>query len=174
MTEKFSDMLAEDGKKNSLGRAEEVVQLVIDDKSRLDELYSCLFEDNPWLRMRAIDAFEKVCQVHPKWIEPYIDRLFDDFGNNTQASIQWHIAEIIGETNLTSTQKKLAADWLVTRLEDDNVDWIVAANTMKTLEQFVRDGSFARDQFIPLLYRQQKHRSNAVVKRATKILDSFQ
>lgn len=170
MTEKFADMLAEDGKKNSLGRAEEVVQIVLADQARLEELYQCLFEDNAWLRMRAIDAFEKVCRVHPEWIELYIDRLFDDFARDTQPSIQWHIAQIVGETNLTPTQRQRAIKWLALRLQDPAVDWIVAANSMTTLVQFVRDGSFAKQDVVPLLKRQQKHHSNSIVRKATKLL----
>ncbi len=173
MTEKFADMLAEDGKKNSLGRAEEVVQIVLSDKTRLKELYLCLFEDNAWLRMRAIDAFEKICRVQPEWIEPYIDRLFDDFGSDTQASIQWHMAEIAGETELTSTQKRRAITWLTERLQDPHVDWIVAANSMNTLATFVSEGSVAKNDLLPLLKQQQSHHSKAVVRRATKILESL-
>lgn len=173
MTEQFTDILREGGKSNSLGRAAEVLQIVLADQSRLEELYQCLFEDDVWLRMRAIDTFEKVCREYPAWIEPYLDRLFDDFASDRQASIQWHIAQIVGETHLTSKQQQRALTWLVERLEDDNVDWIVAANSMATLAKFVTDGLYDKDSFIKLLQKQQNHRSNAVVKRATKLLNTL-
>ena len=54
-------MLAEDGKKNSLGRAEEVVQLVLADQDRLSELYECLFDQDAWVRMRALSMRSKKC-----------------------------------------------------------------------------------------------------------------
>ena len=43
MNQAFGDMLAEDGKKNSLGRVNEVIALVLDDRPRLDELYETIF-----------------------------------------------------------------------------------------------------------------------------------
>jgi hypothetical protein len=58
MPEAFATVLSIGGTSNSLGRAEEVVQIVLADESRLDELFECLFDDE-WLRMRAIDALEK-------------------------------------------------------------------------------------------------------------------
>lgn len=173
MKETFAAMLAEGGRKNSLGRAEEVVRIVLADKARLEELYQCLSEDDAWLRMRAIDAYEKVCRVHPEWIEPHINRLFDDFGSDGQPSIQWHIAEIAGETALTPTQKERAIAWLVARLEDPKVDWIVASNSMNTLVKFQSGGLFPKEKLVPLLKKQLVHRSNAVKKRATKLLETL-
>ena len=99
-------MLIEGGKTNSLGRVNEVIEIVLQDKSRLEELYSCLFNDDAWVRMRAVDAIEKVCRVSPDWLEPYIDRFLDELAVSTQPSIQWHLAEIFGEVDLTGPQKE--------------------------------------------------------------------
>lgn len=172
MAEKFSDILAV-GKINSLGRAEEVVAAVLQDQSRIEELYQCLFEDDAWLRMRAVDSLEKVCRVHPQWLEPYVDRLMGEFGDNTQPSIQWHMAEIFIEVDLTPKQRERAINWLIARLKDPNVDWIVAANCMSSLTEFTHRGSFAKEKLIPLLELQQSHKSNAVKKRAAKLLHSL-
>ena len=96
MKEKFADALTLGGKSNSLGRAGEVVDTVLGDKSRLGELYDCLFLEDAWVRMRAADALEKVCRVHPEWIESYIDRFEDELAISDQPSIQWHLAQIYG------------------------------------------------------------------------------
>ena len=172
MTETFADILAV-GKINSLGRADEVVASVLHDKPRLEELYLCLFQDDAWLRMRAIDSIEKVCREHPEWLEPYIDRLFDEFGDNQQPSIQWHIAQMIIQVKLSPAQEKRVILWLVDRLEDPNVDWIVAANSMTSLAEFTNRRLFDQATLIQLLERQQSHKSSAVVKRATKLLDAL-
>lgn len=163
-------MLTVGGHKNSLGLAEKIVQLVLSDASRLTELYECLFDDDAWVRMRAADALEKVCRVHPNWIKPYIDRCFKEIGPSTQASIQWHFAQILGEVSLSSTQRQRAIDWLDEKLQTIEVDWIVAANSMDTLMQFVRDNQYPKARLITLLKIQQDHHSKAVVKRATRLL----
>ena len=173
MTEKFTDMLTTGGHANSLGRVNEVIELVLRDKSRLDELYGCLFDQDAWVRMRGADALEKVCRQHPDWLLPYINKIQRDLSDNTQASIQWHMAQIYAEADLTPAQKKAAVQWLKKLLSTKDVDWIVAANAMDTLAQFTRDGSLPVSQLVPLLKVQQSHKSNAVVKRANKLLGLF-
>lgn len=170
MTENFATMLAVGGKKNTLGRAEEVVQIVLADRSRLDELYQCLFEDDAWLRMRAIDALEKICRVHPEWLEPYVDRLLHEVAAINQASIQWHLAELFREIDLSPEQREQAIAIMKQNIASNGADWIVASNTMEALAGFVADGILPASELIPLLEVQQTHHSKAVVKRAARIL----
>lgn len=173
MVEPFADMLATGGKKNSLGRAAEVVGLVLHDKNRLEELYACTFNEDAWVRMRAIDSVEKVCRQHPDWLAPYIGRFNTELAVSTQPSIQWHLAQMYAELTLTSEQKHFAIQWLKQLLSSKEADWIAAANAMDTLAQFVRDGSAPKQDLIHLLKIQRHHKSNAVVKRANKHLESF-
>ena len=70
MTERLADMLAVGGHANSLGLGSEVVELVLKDKPRLDELYNCLFNADSWVRMRAADALEKICRQRSEWLLP--------------------------------------------------------------------------------------------------------
>lgn len=170
MNHSFSEMLTVGGHANSLGLAEEVVRLVLDDVSRLPELYECLFDTDAWVRMRSADALEKICRVQPGWIEPYIDRLFTEIGQSSQASIQWHFAQILGEVTLLPSQQQQAIDWLSKKLQTTEVDWIVAANSMETLMQFVQNKQYSNTHLIALLKIQQNHHSKSVVKRATKLL----
>lgn len=166
-------MLAEGGKKNSLGRAEEVVQIVLADQSRVDELYQCLFEDDAWVRMRAVDALEKVCRVHPEWLEPYVNRLLSEVATIDQASIQWHLAEIFRQVHLSPRQRQQAIALMKDNISSKDADWIVASNTMETLAMFVTNGSVSAHELLPLLEIQKAHHSKAVVKRATRIFDQL-
>lgn len=168
MTERFADMLMGGGHANSLGRVNEVIEIVLKDASRLDELYACLLHDDAWVRMRGADALEKVCREHPDWLLPYIDKLADELGASTQPSIQWHVAQIYRQVQLTDAQLRVAQKWLSSLLSTKEVDWIVAANAMDTLMKFTAEGSFPRSQMLTLLKVQQHHKSNAVIRRATK------
>ena len=173
MPENFAEMLAAGGHANSLGRVNDVIELVLHNQSRLEELYSCLFNDDAWVRMRGADALEKICRQHPDWLLPYVDRISDDLAASIQPSIQWHMAQIYSEVGLTAKQKRFAINWLKGVLSTKDADWIAAANAMDTLAQFTRDGSFAAADIVPLLRIQQHHKSNAVIKRATKLLAEF-
>jgi hypothetical protein len=172
MTEPFAQMLAVGGRSNSLGRVDEVIALVLADRARLDEVYGCLFEADPWIRMRAADALEKVCRERPDWLVPYVDRFLGQLGGSGQPSIQWHLAQIYRQVPLTPGQKAAATAWLEGLLSTTDVDWIVAANAMWTLAAFTRDGSFPRADLVTLL-RVQQHRSKSVVRRAGKLLEDL-
>lgn len=174
ITGSFADLLAVGGKANSLGRVNDVIELVLGDQTRLEELYNCLFNEDAWIRMRAADALEKICRQHPDWLLPYIDRFSKELTSSSQASIQWHLAQIYREVNLTAQQKRFAISWLTNLLSTKEVDWIVAANAMDTLAQFAKDGALPAANLISLLKVQQQHKSNAVIKRANKLLAEFQ
>lgn len=173
MREPFADMLLEGGHKNSLGRVNEIIELVLADKSRLEELYQAMFHEDAWARMRAADAFEKICRSHPEWIAPYVDRIQQELSSSEQASIQWHLAEIYMQVELDTRQKKHAIEWLKELLSTTDVDWIVAANSMKALVHFTAKGDFSKSDLLALLRIQQDHKSNAVKKRAAKLLAQF-
>jgi len=168
--EAFATMLTVGGTSNSLGRVDEVVALVKGDRSRLEELYHCLFDEDAWVRMRAADALEKVCREFPAWMLPYVDGFAREFAESGQPSIQWHLAQIYRQIDLTDDQKAVAIGWLQRLVSTPDVDWIVAANAMDTLAHFVRDGSLSTADVVPLLEVQQHHRSRAVVKRANRLL----
>jgi TPR repeat protein len=173
MNENFAEMLSVGGKSNSLGRVNDVISLVQNDRSRLDDLYRCLFFEDAWVRMRAADALEKICREHPDWLLAYLDRFPKDLASSNQPSIQWHLAQIYGEVTLTPEQKAFAIDWLKRLLATVEVDWIVSANAMDTLAQFARDGSVPKSELRKLVKIQQKHKSKSVVRRASKLLESL-
>lgn len=166
-------MLAVGGRTNSLGRTAEVVRAVLADRSRLEELYDCLFEQDAWLRMRAADALEKVCREHPDWLEPFVDRWARDLGASRQASLQWHLAQVYRQVRLTAAQRAVAAAWLEQLVATADVDWIVAANALDTLAEFTRRGEFSGRRLVTLLRVQQSHTSKSVVKRSGTLLAEF-
>jgi hypothetical protein len=168
--EKFAAILSVGGKTNSLGRSAEVLEAVLGNQDRLPELYDCLFADDAWVRMRAADCLEKVCRQHPNWVESYVDRMFSELTTSTQPSIQWHLAQIFAQVELTPGQQKKAVEWLKNTLAAPAVDWIVAVNVMKTLLQFQRAGFVTSGDIAPLFELQQQHKSNTVRKKSVQFL----
>lgn len=172
--ETFALMLREGGHANSLGRTSDVVAVVLHNRERLDELYNCMFHEDAWVRMRAADAFEKICREHSDWIEPYIDKIQNQLsGADQQASIKWHIVQLYRQVALTELQKRYALEWLSEQISTIDVDWIVAANAMETLAYFVKKRDFNTRELERLLHIQQNHKSNSVVKKANKIMNEI-
>jgi hypothetical protein len=170
MAETFSSILVVGGKSNSLGRTDEVIELVLDDRRRLEELYGCTFDEDAWVRMRAIDAIEKIGRQKPDWLVPYIDKFQSELAPSDQPSILWHLAQMYRQISLTPNQKTRAITWLSELLSTPEIDWIVAANCMKTLVQFANDGSVPTGEAVKLIQVQQGHKSKTVVRTANKLL----
>jgi len=161
------------GNPRKFERVDEVIELVLNNQSRLPELFKCLFSLDEIVRMRAGDGLEKICRQQPDWFKSFIDRLFDEVSKIDQSSVQWHLAQMLGEIELTPDQKQKAIKLLKARVSSLDVDWIVAANTMETLAQFVRHGAMPAQDLKPILKKQQGHHSKAVGRRATKLLSEF-
>lgn len=173
MVENFSLVFREGGHANSLGRTAEVIEIVLNNKNRLNEVYECMFDDDAWVRMRASDAMEKICREHPEWLNPYIDKFIKELSGSTQASILWHLAQIYAQVELTDAQRESVINWLINLISTKEVDWIVSANTMGTLAKFTDEGYVDKDDFIKLLKIQTTHKSSAIFKRANKYLDKY-
>ena len=164
------DMLA-GGHHNSLGRTDEVVESVVSDRLRLEELFACLKSSDEVVRMRAGDALEKVCRRRVAWIVPYADALLDEIGRQGQASVQWHTAQMFQHlrTHLTNLQLQRAIDLLQCYLSHSN-DWIVLNVTMGVLADWARADSALARWLTPQLERLCLDPRKSVAKRATKCL----
>ncbi len=173
MTEQFSEIFKVGGHANSLGRSAEVIDIVLKNPDRLNEVYECMFHEDAWVRMRAADVIEKICRTRPDWLEPYIDKFIKDLSSSTQASILWHLAQIYAQVNLTNDQRKFVINWLKNLISTKEVDWIVSANTMDALAKFVDENYLEKSEFTNLLKVQKTHKSNAIIKRANKYLDKY-
>lgn len=171
--QEFIDILSVGGETNSLGRADEVVAAVLADKSKLNELYRCVSADDAWVRMRAADSLEKICRVHPDWVEPYMDKMLHEWTMVAQPSIQWHLAQIIAEVHLSGGQRERALAWLKEVVSSSEADWIVAVNTMKTLVLFYHEGVVTKEEVAPLFELQSRHKSNTVRKKAAQFLQDL-
>lgn len=164
----YRNILAAGGKSNSLGRGGEVIDSVYANPFRLDELVDCVSADDAWVRMRAIDSFEKIVKVKPEWALQHLDVLFSDWVKSSQPSIQWHLAQIFCEVELTVEQRKVAITWLKNRISAIDVDWIVSVNVMKALVYFYQNGFVASSEIDHLFKVQEGHSSKTVRKKAAQ------
>jgi len=169
----FEDIFGTGGKSNSLGESQLVIESVLKDKSRLDELYACMHHEDSWVVMRAADTLEKIAREHPDWLKPYIDAMLVDFYGPAQASVQWHLAQIYNHVELTNDQRNKAVKWLKALVTNRRTDWIVSVQAMSTLVRYAEAGILPKNDVIKLLKIQLDHKSQAVVKKAQKFIDQL-
>lgn len=171
--ETFEEILTAGGHTNSLGRLNEVLNQVRSKPSKMSELFACIDSEDAWVRMRAIDAFEKLVKNDPKLAKPYTEALINELTEKDQPSIQWHLAQLYAEIELDQLQRAKAIHWLKSRVSTTGVDWIVSVNVMKTLLHFYVQGCIDRAELKALFEIQVQHDSKTVRKKAQQFLEAL-
>jgi hypothetical protein len=159
------------GHRNSLGRTEEVVGIVLADRARLEELFATVADSDEVVRMRVGDALEKVCREQPGWFLTHLERLLGELAQIRQPSVQWHVAQMLQHlrSDLSDDQAKQATELLQRNLST-STDWIVLNVTMDVLTSWAdRDAPLA-DWLVPELERLRRDDRKSVARRAAKRL----
>lgn len=97
------------GDRRSIGRSNEVAELVLAHRERLPELIACLWSDDPLVRMRAADAAEKASAREPDLLAPCKAELLGLLVEADQQELLWHLAQMIPRLSLTGTERRRAA-----------------------------------------------------------------
>lgn len=171
--EPFEAMLT-GGHPNSLGRTIEVVDTVLENPERFDELYLCYRSDDEVVRLRVSNAIRRVEAERHDLLVPYIDRYIEEIGALDQPSAQWTLAKLFEalEPDM-SPQQKSAAQAIMMRNLAEHDDWIVLNNTMEALFSWSKDDPELRSWLKPHLERLADDPRKSVSGRAKKLLKRF-
>jgi hypothetical protein len=104
--------------RRSIGRANEVAALVLQEPRRFAELIGFLWSDDPILRMRAADAAEKVSVTRPELLGRHKRELLGLLAEAEQIELRWHLAAIIPRLELSASERQRAAAALQQYLDD--------------------------------------------------------
>lgn len=164
----FETMLT-GGHPNSLGQTIEVVETVLGDRSRLDELFACYGSSDAIVRMRVSNALKRIEIARHDWLVPFIDRLIDEIGALEQPSAQWTLAQLFLRLgpDMTRQQRAKAAALLRRNLARHD-DWIVLNMTMETLWHWSKADAQLAAWLKPHLARLAKDPRKSVAARARK------
>lgn len=155
------------GDRRTLKGVDVVLDAVREDLGLLPALFACIFDDDEIVRMRAADACEKLCRDRPEWFVPYVERLVTDVAAIDQASVQWHLAQMLAEVELSREQRRRAVGVLRRQL-DRSDDWIVVNLTLEALAGFV-PGELSVSTFRHLLDRYADDPRRSVRARVRKL-----
>ena len=171
MTDAFEEMLT-GGHPNSLGRTVEVVELVLTNPERFEELFCCYQSPDEVVRLRTSNAMKRVESVRHDLLVPYVDRFIDEIGQLDQASAQWTLAQLFDRLSkdMDAGQRRSATGLMQRNLEQYD-DWIVLKSSMDTLAKWAKGDAELCDWLIPHLKRLSADPRKTVASRAKKSLD---
>lgn len=173
MKESFEEML-KGGHPNSLGRTLEVVEIIENDPSKLEELYGCYFSQDELVRLRVSNGIKRISREHREWLIPYIDRLLNEISKIDQASTKWTLAELFGTLKefMSPEQYSKSKSILKHNLENDK-DWIVINWTMQTLAEWAVTEPDLREWLKPRLVNFSKDNHKSISGRAKRLLNEL-
>lgn len=159
------------GHPNSLGRTVEVVDAVLADRSRLDDLYRCYFTSDEVVRLRVSSAMKRVTIEKPAWVMDIIEGLQSDVAAIDQASTQWTLALIFDllADRLSPNQRSRAIEIMLGNLAHHS-DWIVLNNSMKVLGKWAKNDPDLARWLLPHAQRLLEDSRNSVASNAQKLL----
>ena len=171
MAKETIEQMLTGGHPNSLGRTEEVVDLVLKGKREFEELFNCYQSEDEVVRLRISSALKRIEKAQRDMVLPYVDRLIDEIGELDQASAQWTLAQLFERMfdNMSDKQKKGALK-IVKRNLKSHDDWIVLNTSMETLSSWAEDDTALKRWMKPHLERLSSDKRKSVASRAAKKL----
>lgn len=170
MGQAFEQMLA-GGHPNSLGRTIEVVDIVLAQPERFEELFDCYRSPDRVVRLRTSKAMKRIEMRRPDLLQPYLDRFIAEVGKLDQASAQWTLAQLFDRlwSSMSTKQKHAALDIMMRNLKNYD-DWIVLNTTIHTLSRRAKTDQSLADWLRPQLERLSADARTSVASRAAKSL----
>lgn len=169
---KFEEQLS-GGHPNSLGNTVAVVDEILSDENKLEDLFKCYDSTDEVVRLRVSSAMKRVCKENPTWVAKYLDRLITETSQIDQASTKWTLSTLfmLLDAYMSDAQRTLAIEIMKHNLQYD--DWIVQNTTMESLAYFTKDSTELKKWLLPELEQLTKSRHKSVAGRAKKCIDAL-
>lgn len=156
------------GDRRSIGRSNEVVNLVLRNPKILEIVFEGLLSDDPVLRMRCADVLEKVTALHPEYLDPYKERLIREISMIEQQEVRWHVAQMFSRIDLNQDERQAIVEVLSIYLKDESK--IVKTFSMQALADIAEQDTKLRPIIIGQLEVLTEKGSPAMKSRGRKLL----
>lgn len=160
------------GDRRSIGKANQVANLVLSEHRCFSELLKCLWNQDPLVRMRAADAAEKITVTRPELLNPHKQELLGLLAEAEQIELRWHLALMVPRLALRATERQRASASLQRYLEDRSS--IVKTCAMQGLCDLVRQDPTLRETAKQILEESLRTGTAAMKARARKLLKELQ
>jgi len=157
--------------RRSIGRANQVATLVLQQPKLFPQLIACLWHDNPTIRMRAADAAEKVSVKKPRLLDGHKPELLGLLAEAEQIELRWHLAAMIPRLRLTPAERQRAVTTLQRYLDDRSS--IVKTFALQGLADLSRNDVNLRAKVKQLLEEAAHSGTPAMRARARHLLKKF-
>jgi len=153
----------------SIGKADEVVQNILNDPSLFKEVFEGMLNKDPVIRMRSADAIEKVSAKHPEYLQPFKSKLINQIPKIEQQEVRWHVAQMFSYIKINKIERDKIIKILLSYMETDESK-IVKTFSMQTLADLAEKDEQIKPKIINLIKGMIKNGSPAIISRGKKLL----
>ena len=133
----------------SLGRAEEVLEIVRREPRKIAELIACLWDGDSRVTMRAADVMEKFSRRDAKRLQRHKGALLGLAAETAQKELRWHLAVTLPRLKLSRADCDRLSEILHKYLEDRSS--IAKTFAMQGLCDLLRQDPAKKDEVTELI-----------------------
>ncbi len=156
------------GDLRSIGRADEVVDIVLSSPSQFDEVFAGILSDDSLIRMRCADAVEKIAKKRPDLLAPFKERLIEDVALIDQQEVQWHLAQMMAYLDYNGEEEARVVKVLRGLLSSKSR--IVVVSSLDTLTELATRNGFLMELVIMDIEKAMKNGAPSVKSRGKRLL----
>ena len=164
--------LLEGRDRRTIGRSDQVAELVCEDPKLFPGLIAGLWSEDPLVRMRAADAAEKATRKNHELLQPYKKELLGLMAEATQQELRWHLAAMVPRLPLSARERNLAASLLNGYLEDRSS--IVKTFALQGLADLAQNDPGIRPRVLEILREAARNGTPAMKARSRKLLSRLE
>ena len=157
------------GDLRSIGKADEVVEDVINNPALFKGVFEGITSSDPLIRMRCADVIEKVSARYPEYLQPYKNRLIKEVAKIKQQEIRWHVAQMFSYIKINAYERDQIVEILSDYMDNDKSK-IVKTFSMQTLADFAERDHSIRSQVVKRIEKMMETGSRAILSRGRKLL----
>jgi HEAT repeat protein len=160
--------LLQGGDRRTIGRADQVAEIVSKEPELFPELIAGLWSEDPLVRMRAADSAEKVTRKNRDLLLPYKRELLGLIAETGQQELRWHLAAMVPRLRLNAKERQIAISSLNSYLEDRSS--IVKTFALQGLADLAQDDPSIQPEVIDTLREATRSGTPAMKARSRKLL----
>ena len=168
MTQKNILKLLTGGDRRSLGRADEVAEMVSADTKLFPSLMRGLWNEDTLVRMRAADAAEKVTREKRELLRAYKKELLGFIAQPVEQEVRWHLIAMVTRLPLNVSEREFVFSILNDFLNDRSA--IVKTFALQGLADMAQSDEKLRPAVIETLREASRGGTPAMKARAKKLL----
>jgi hypothetical protein len=156
------------GTRTSVGEADKVIQQLLKNATKLNEIYGLFLDEDPVVAMRASYVAMKVAEQSPQSVNPFTKDVLKNLDLYVQQEVRWHIPQLLVHMELSKAQRKRAYEVVMSWAETDKSKIVgyygfqAAADFAELDEQLLQD-------FIPRIRKANKSGAKSIQNRCKKI-----